>query len=1013
VPFGFANADMAGSPHIDTFDGIHHDNMFVGWYSLISNPIIKVQGLGSLGCERSANAACLRTVALQITPPGTNEILFASFNTWEGENAPVIVRDNRGGHATWRKTGTKSKTFLNKFKISIEGGVFSLAPVGDFHADPALAIYIEAGPYYVSVELPKTCHFQGSQTNGLLGFVPSKRRKASGLKSQRTQTGGRPRDMKEWMMSWVVNAANLPIAPPPNSRRLPKGLALLEDSSSFSGQPEAPQAQAQADEAPGAKSAAQDACIGGECLSFIERDACIGGECLEESSEPRRALVEKGGTYFKAFQRAAAKAVNSVKVSASLTVGKVKIGGQVGWSKTKGFTGGASASFKTKKTSVKVAVFKGAKGLRAAGKACVGSLCLKGALSAGKKKVNRYGGAFVVKGPKAGNRASKKIMKLSKKRKQLKKKLKTATGSKKRQVKKQLKKNGRKIKSKVKAIKKRKFSPLPRKTAGIVRILKRGLKKGGKAVRKVGKAIKNSLKRVKGAAKRLAKKAARGLRNSLKSMAKKTGRLLKKYGKKLVGKLARFFGGVTRLGKRAGKVLKAATRKVRKTFRNGFKKAGRRIKRGLKKAAKKGAKAVKKFVRKTKNIVKKTFKKLVPRAVRRGARAALRVLKRVASKGKKLGRKAVRLAKKVVRGVKRVLRGAKKLGSAVRRLGKKVFGARLRKVNRARRAVRKNRLRNNRRNGVVTRSAGKKSRKAQKKKKKTAKQRRAEFKRFVKALLRLVKRFKGKSCSASFLGKNRVLYNRCRLAKVASKAVKAAKKRVKADKARRARAAKKKAAAARRRKLLQKLRKLAKSVALIAGATLRAASGLAGKIALLRKRMSFLYKKKLGGHLTTVNYKLLKKWVKRSAKMARRAKSLIKGLQAAVKNSMLDMVQKAMRAGKKLRAQVDKFEGAIKNKFKGWERQIKNKLKHMPKYLRIKVTKKASSIKGPNAQELDEIALKKLAKVTPLVFHLPEPTDQVITKGFATIVKATKNLGKSYRSLKQCHGKTCLLNGDN
>jgi hypothetical protein len=63
IPFTFVTSTGSGDPHIDTFDGLHHDTMISGWFIWVKNSVVAVHVYSQLGCmPPTIRNTCIRSV---------------------------------------------------------------------------------------------------------------------------------------------------------------------------------------------------------------------------------------------------------------------------------------------------------------------------------------------------------------------------------------------------------------------------------------------------------------------------------------------------------------------------------------------------------------------------------------------------------------------------------------------------------------------------------------------------------------------------------------------------------------------------------------------------------------------------------------------------------------------------------------------------------------------------------------------------------------------------------------
>lgn len=172
--FGFATAIASGDPHVDTWDGVHHDTMIAGWFTWVHNPVVHIQGYSQLGCmPASVPNTCLRAVSIKITPPNSDEWLMASWGIWppQGHTQNVVLTDSTGRNINVAPGRFPAGLYLhNKFHIAFTGGYFRITPHGKSVTDPNMAITILYGTYHLQVTLPRHAPHLG-QTNGLMGYM--------------------------------------------------------------------------------------------------------------------------------------------------------------------------------------------------------------------------------------------------------------------------------------------------------------------------------------------------------------------------------------------------------------------------------------------------------------------------------------------------------------------------------------------------------------------------------------------------------------------------------------------------------------------------------------------------------------------------------------------------------------------------------------------------------------------------------------------------------------------------
>ena len=216
MPFTFATATGAGDPHVDTFDGLHHDVMIIGWFTWVKNDIINVQANSQLGCmPASIPNSCIRSVVVKITVPNTNENLVVSWGSWPPAGPKgvqnVVIVDSTGKNVDVHPKQYKSNTYLNgRYNIAMKGSNLVISPVGKTIADPELAVSVTIGTYLLAVTLPKTAPHTGS-TNGLMGFFNGNKKDYSSV--FRNRDGSSSKCSKKVsacgkeLMSWAVTHA--------------------------------------------------------------------------------------------------------------------------------------------------------------------------------------------------------------------------------------------------------------------------------------------------------------------------------------------------------------------------------------------------------------------------------------------------------------------------------------------------------------------------------------------------------------------------------------------------------------------------------------------------------------------------------------------------------------------------------------------------------------------------------------------------------------------------------------
>ena len=228
--FKFATATASGDPHVDTFDGKHHDTMVQGWFTWVKNPVVHIQAYSQLGCmPASTPNTCMRAAVLQITPPGSSDRLTVAWGSWPGAPAQnVVIQDSTGAGVNVAPGQFKGGVYFNgRYKVDMKDGKLHVSPVGAAAADPALAVSAAWGQYFLSVTLPKAAPHMGA-TNGLMGFFNGDGQSSAAAVFR--QRDGSPagisdkmmfhgkhiaKPVEAWAASFVVSAAsgvNPPIA---------------------------------------------------------------------------------------------------------------------------------------------------------------------------------------------------------------------------------------------------------------------------------------------------------------------------------------------------------------------------------------------------------------------------------------------------------------------------------------------------------------------------------------------------------------------------------------------------------------------------------------------------------------------------------------------------------------------------------------------------------------------------------------------------------------------------------
>ena len=219
LPFTFVTATASGDPHVDTFDGLHHDAMVSGWFVMVKNPIITVHTYSQLGCmPPTIRNTCIRSVMVKISPSdGSNLVL--SWGSWppSGKKGDqnVVIRDSFGKHIDKPFSLYKTDVFLSgKYRIANANGNIILSPIGDTVSDPELAISITIGTYLLAVTLPKsTPHLQS--TNGLLGFFNGNTKEYGKIFRNSDGSSSIKKNEMKWALSHAVVTMNQSTVSPP------------------------------------------------------------------------------------------------------------------------------------------------------------------------------------------------------------------------------------------------------------------------------------------------------------------------------------------------------------------------------------------------------------------------------------------------------------------------------------------------------------------------------------------------------------------------------------------------------------------------------------------------------------------------------------------------------------------------------------------------------------------------------------------------------------------------------
>jgi hypothetical protein len=219
LPFTFVTATASGDPHVDTFDGLHHDAMVSGWFVMVKNPVVTVHTYSQLGCmPPTIRNTCIRSVMVKISPSdGSNLVL--SWGSWppSGKKGDqnVVIRDSFGKHIDKPFSLYKTDVFLGgKYRIANANGNIILSPIGDTVSDPELAISITIGTYLLAVTLPKsTPHLQS--TNGLLGFFNGNTKEYGKVFRNSDGSSSIKKNEMKWALSHAVVTMNQSTVSPP------------------------------------------------------------------------------------------------------------------------------------------------------------------------------------------------------------------------------------------------------------------------------------------------------------------------------------------------------------------------------------------------------------------------------------------------------------------------------------------------------------------------------------------------------------------------------------------------------------------------------------------------------------------------------------------------------------------------------------------------------------------------------------------------------------------------------
>ena len=212
LPFTFVTATASGDPHVDTFDGLHHDAMVSGWFVMVKNPVVTVHTYSQLGCmPPTIRNTCIRSVMVKISPSdGSNLVL--SWGSWppSGKKGDqnVVIRDSFGKHIDKPFSLYKTDVFLGgKYRIANANGNIILSPIGETVSDPELAISITIGTYLLAVTLPKsTPHLQS--TNGLLGFFNGNTKEYGKVFRNSDGSSSIKKNEMKWALSHAVVTMN-------------------------------------------------------------------------------------------------------------------------------------------------------------------------------------------------------------------------------------------------------------------------------------------------------------------------------------------------------------------------------------------------------------------------------------------------------------------------------------------------------------------------------------------------------------------------------------------------------------------------------------------------------------------------------------------------------------------------------------------------------------------------------------------------------------------------------------